>query len=417
MRNLVSDVETIYWELYYAFRDLDAKIAARDRALQMWRSVNALMISGRRGGEPEKEAQAREQYYRLEEDVQNALAGRIQESSRATTFRGAGGIYNNERRLRLLIGLPINDGRLIRPSTEPTIADVQFVWEEILAEALTRRVELRRQKWRIKQRELELKAAKNYLYPELDLIGRYRWRGLGNKLLEPNGNGRPPFHDAFGNLVDGDFEEWQLGFEFAFPVGFRQAHAAVRNAQLNLSREHAVLKEQEREVTHDVSNTVAEKNRAYRVAKTNYNRRTAALTQLRALEATYLDADESQKGRLFDLLLDSQRRLADAESRYYRSTVEYMLAIKQVHYNKGSLLNYNEVYLAEGPWPKKAYVDAAQRDRMRMKNLHLDNFITNRSPTVSRGTYPQKIVPGPRYLPPTDSSSRNELPPPPNNGN
>ena len=31
VRNLVSDVENAYWELYFAYRDLDAKIAGRNR--------------------------------------------------------------------------------------------------------------------------------------------------------------------------------------------------------------------------------------------------------------------------------------------------------------------------------------------------------------------------------------------------
>ena len=66
VRDYVSNVENAYWDLYYAYRDLDARIAARDAALDTWRRVKALNESGRRGGEAEKEAQVREQYYRFE---------------------------------------------------------------------------------------------------------------------------------------------------------------------------------------------------------------------------------------------------------------------------------------------------------------------------------------------------------------
>mgnify|MGYP006961823076 CR=1 FL=1 len=34
-----------------------------------------------------------------------------------------------------------------------------------------------------------------------------------------------------------------------------------------------------------------------------------------------------------------------------------------VHFRKGSLLEYNGVYLAEGPWPAKAYFDALLHQR------------------------------------------------------
>src|SRR5579872_608142 len=47
VRNFVSDVENAYWDLYFAYRDLDAKISARDAALETWRRVAALKSAGR----------------------------------------------------------------------------------------------------------------------------------------------------------------------------------------------------------------------------------------------------------------------------------------------------------------------------------------------------------------------------------
>lgn len=387
VRNLVFDVETAYWELYFAYRDLDSKIAARDRALETWRIVNSL--GGRESAD--KEAHAREQYYRLEEDVQNALAGRQQERIRVTTIRGTTGVYEAERRLRLLVGVPMSDGRLIRPSEEPTMAKVVFNWDEVLSEALTRRAELRRQKWRIKRRELEESAARNFLLPRLDVVGRYRWRGLGVDLIDPQESARPPFGDAVSNLLTGDYQEWQAGLEFTFPIGFRQANAAVRNAQLLLSREYAILREQERAITLDLMNSLGEMDRALVSARLNYNRRLAAQEQLDALVAQAAGRDRRDETRLLDLILDAQRRLADSESRYFRSMAEYMLAIKQVHYNKGTLLAYDDVYLAEGPWPGKAYDDAAQRERLRMQPWRLTNFVIRKPPLVAQPMLPGEV--------------------------
>lgn len=389
VRDLVADVESAYWELHFAYRDLDAKISARDRALETWRRIHTLYVNGRRGGEAEKEAQAREQYYRMQEDVENALSGRILERSRYDTFRGTGGVHATERRLRLMMGIPVTDGQLLRPVDEPMMAKVVFDWNEVLVESLMRRAELRRQKWQIKRRELELIAARNFLKPRVDAIGRYRWRGLGHNLLDPNGVSPDPFDNAYGTLTDGDFQEWQLGVELTAPIGFRRAHVGVRNAELRLARDRAILDEQQREIAHDLTSAFAELERTYIVSQTNYNRRLAAKQQLAALEAVYEDADQSEKTRLLDLLLDAQRRLADAESRYYRSLVEYTLAVRAVHYQKGSLLDYCEVYLAEGPWPGKAYYDAARRDRFRTAPECLTDYRMARSPIVSQGVYAQ----------------------------
>ena len=392
VRNLVSDVENAYWALYFAYRHLDAKIAARDQALETWRRIHTLYLHGRRGGEAEKEAQSREQFFRLQEEVESSLSGGILERDRSYTFRGSPGVHAHDRRLRLMMGIPLNDGHLLRPVDEPITARAVFDWNQILVESLMRRAELRRQKWQIKRREMELVAANNFLKPRVDAVGRYRWRGLGHNLLDPNGKSPDRFDNAYGTLTGGDFQEWQLGVELTAPIGYRQAHVGVRNAELRLARERVILDEQQREIAHDLSAAFAELDRTYIVSQTNYNRRLAARQQLAALQAVYEDADQSEKMRLLDLLLDAQRRLADAEINYYLSLVRYTLAVKFVHFQKGSLLDYCEIYLAEGPWPGKAYYDACRRDQYRTGPECLTDFRMARSPIVSQGIYPQDTV-------------------------
>jgi outer membrane protein TolC len=367
VRDLLSNVENAYWDLYFAYRDLDTKTRARDTALETWRRIQALFRTGRRGGEAEKEAQAREQFYRFEEEVQNALVGRPLEGTRTNngsspgTLRGTPGVYVNERRLRLLIGLPPHEDALLRPSDEPAVAAVVFDWPTIAGEGIARREELRRQRWEVKRRELELLASKNFLLPNLDLYGRYRWRGFGQSLLDPDRDGKPRFDNAYMDLTSGKFQEWQMGVEFSVPLGYREGHAAVRNAELTLMRSRAILREQERQVAHDLSTAVSELDRAHAVLQTQINRAIAARQQLDALQAAY-DSDKAE----FFVVLDAQRRLAEAESRYFQARVEYAIALRNVHFEKGSLLEYCDVVLSEGVWPARVYVDAAERDRRRI---------------------------------------------------
>lgn len=392
VRNFVSDVENTYWDLYFAYRDVAAKVRARDATLKTWRRIHALNELGKSGGEAQKEAQAREQFFRFEEEAQNALNGKVIDGTRTNngstggTFRGSGGVYVVERRLRLLMGLPISDGRLIRPSDEPLKARFAYNWEACLVEALTRRVELRKQKWQIKKREVELEANKNFLLPKLDVTGRYRFRGFGNDLI-----GGPPgeFNNALNNLTTGQFQEWQAGVELSFPIGFRKAFAAVRNSEMRLSRERALLHEAERSVVYDLSNSFAEVERAYALVETNLNRRIAAAEQVAAIEATY--ESETDTATLYQLL-EAQRRLAEAETAYFRSLVEYQLAVKNVQLEKGTLLDYNQVFLNEGSWPDKAYEDAEERESRRGPAHPYDSPVTP-APTVSQGAFPQMVAP------------------------
>jgi Outer membrane efflux protein len=388
VRDLVSNLENAYWDLYYGYRDLDTKIAARDSALDTWRKIYALYESGRRGGEAEKEGQAREQYFRFQEEVQNALSGQLIDGTRTGngsgggTFRGVGGVLVAERRLRLLMSLPPSGGKLLRPSDEPILAPVTFDWQQVADDAATRRAELRRQKWVIRRRELELIASKNYLLPRLDAVGLYRWRGFGHDLLDNHGT-LGEFDNAYGDLTSGNFQEWQLGFELTVPIGFRLAHTAVSNAEMRLARARAILRDQQREVIHESADAIAEMNRAYAVSQTSFNRLVASRQQLGAVQAAY-DADKAP----LDLLLDAQRRYAEAESGYYRTLAEFVVATKNVHYVKGTLLEYDGVYLAEGGWPAKAYQDAAKRESMRGPAMPL-NYASKQAEIVGVGTYPQ----------------------------
>ncbi|MCA9259344.1 MAG: TolC family protein, partial [Planctomycetales bacterium] len=376
-----------YWDLYFAYRDLDAKMAARDASLETWRKVHALYKAGRRGGEAEKEAQAREQFYRFQEEVQNALTGRLIDGTRTSngssggTFRGAGGVHVAERRLRLLLGMPPSDGCLLRPLDEPIAAPIYFDWQQVSQDTLVRRVELRRQRWETRRRELEWIASKNHLMPRLDAVGRYRWRGFGHDLLDADPDPRPEFDNAYRDLFSGDFQEWQLGLELSVPIGYRRAHAAVRNAELQLARTRGILKEQEHAALHESAGAVAELDRAYQVAQTTANRLEAARNQLAAVEAAY-DSDKAP----LDLLLEAQRRVADAESRHFRDLAEYAVAVKNVHFTKGTLLAYDGVALGENCWQPAAYNDAADRERRRGKERPI-NPASAEAPLVSQGVY------------------------------
>jgi outer membrane protein TolC len=370
VRDLVRDVEIHYWNLYFAYRDLEARKMGRDSAQETWRKTAALYRVSTRGGSAADEARARLQYFQFRAQVEQALTE----------------LYRAESRLRYIMGLSPSDGRLIRPSDEPSTARIAYDWTGIHTEALSRREELRRQKWEIKRRELELIAARNFLLPRLDAVGRYRWLGLGDELIDPAGgaaNFRQPGSSAFGTLTSGQFQEWQLGLQLSVPIGFRREFSSIRHHELLIARDRAILQDLELEISHQVSDAVRDVDLNYRLTQTNFNQRVAAEAEVVAVDAAYQASIAT-----LDLLLDAQRRRAEAESAYYRSLVDYNKAMMNVHYRKGSLLEYDGVYLAEGPWPAKAYFDALRQARKRDASMYL-NYGYTRPKVMSRGPIEQ----------------------------
>jgi outer membrane protein TolC len=367
VRNFVNDVELAYWNLYFSYRSLDATRIGRDSALATWQKIYAFYSAGDARGNAESLAQAKEQYFLFRGQMENALTA----------------IYGAESRLRYIMGLAATDERLIKPADEPTTALVKFDWQDVHAEALARSVELRQQRWRIKQRELELVAAKNLLLPQLNAVGRYRWEGLGDQWLDTERSGSSSLtgSSAFERLTDGDFQSWQMGLNFSMSLGRRREMLTVRHHEFLLARERALIEDQELEVSHQMADAIRELEGFHVVAQTAYNRRIAAKQQVDAVVARF---EAGTAEATVDLVLDAQRRLADADIEYYRTLVNYNTSILNVHFRKNSLLEYNGIFLAEGPWPGKAYFDAHRLARQRDASVYLDYGITQPA-VVSQG--------------------------------
>ena len=364
VRDLVRDVENNYWELYFAYRDLDTKLAARESSREIWKNRKLRFENGL--GRPDDEAQARQQYFVFDAQAKNALAGML---------NGQPGVLGAERNLRRLMGVNTSERRLIRPVTEPVMAPVSYDWQQAQQQTLENRVELNRQKWTIRQRELELLAAKQLNKWQFDLVGQYGFRGFGDNLI---GSRSRPNGSAIATLADGDLDDWQLGVEFGGPIGNRAGHLAIRNAELNLVREREILKEQQRQITHDLSAAWTEVDRALANLKTTFNSRIAAFDEL---EPKRKRVEEGQDQVFF--LLDAQQRTATAESAVHRAVADYNQALANFAFTSGGMLSRFNINLTEGPWNQTARANAVDKAQ-RWQNQAKENF-ANDIPPVSSG--------------------------------
>lgn len=328
VHDFLSDVENAYWTLQQAYRQYEGNCRARDAAHATWQSVLARKEQGLAGGEADREAQAKVEFFTYQQQALESLNGTPRQT----------GVYEAERRLRYLIGMPASDGALVRPVERASTAPVVYDWEAQLSTALSRRVEVRKQALQVHQEKQRLLAAKNFLLPQVDLIGRYRLRGFGDRLA---GDG-PRFASALDDLFSLDHQEWEVGVEMQVPAGRRQARVAVQSAKLKVERERAVLAEQQRLVTHELSEAIARVEVLQAAIQVADRRRKAAQQRLQATRAQY----EIGKADMH-LLLDAQEDQIEAEQRFIETTTEYAIAIKNVSYASGALLSDLGVELAE----------------------------------------------------------------------
>ena len=364
VRNYVLEIERAYWDLYFHYRNLDAAKTGRNSAHATWKRSISLGQAGLTGGGASDEANARDQYFLFRGRVETALSN----------------LYDAENHLRYLMGIAATDGRLIQPVDQPTSARVEFDWLAIRNEALIRSPETRRMKWRVKQQELQLAASRNRLLPQLDVVALYRlldFKVAGDFQEPPSISGfQFPITDRgeLDNfLSDGRHQEWRLGFEFSTPIGVRAELADLRSRQLELQRARARLQDLELEITHQLTSAIRRLEDQHQIAQTALNRVIAATDRVKAEQEANVGGLSSSS---LDLLLDAQRRQAEAEVEYHRALTQYNLAIVEVHFRKGSLLEYDGIAMAEGPSPRKAYQDAQELARSQMAGSYLDHYVS-----------------------------------------
>lgn len=379
IRNLVKGVEDAYWDLYCGYRAFESAKTAQESALDLWRVAQARTQIG--DAPPETEAQARALYHQFKAQVHTSLYG-----SRVPGNDPLG-LYGREQVLREKIGWAATDGQMIRPLDDPTVARIHFDWHDIQAEALVRNTELRRQKWAIKQRELELITSKNQILPQLDVVAFYRWLGVGDVLAtaERNGLSLPqPGSSAIEALTGGDYQEIGARLEYTpQAIGKRRALANIQNSHIAVVKFKEELRTKENMLIHELSRT-------YREMESHFQSMKDYLDQWQANEdevEIYNDQIENNVGvlsQLLDNLLRSEERRSRAQLFYYQAVCEYNKSIVNMHYLKGSLLDLNSVCLEEGPWLEKAYWDAEERASERASGIYFDYGYT-RPAVVSNG--------------------------------
>ncbi|NND97280.1 MAG: TolC family protein [Pirellulaceae bacterium] len=367
VRNLVRDVEVAYWDLYVAYRNVHTTTIGRNSAIATAQFARLLLENGT--GTVQELAQAEEQYYQFRARLEGALAG--------SNLPGDDqfGVYGRERALREKLGLTATDGRLVRPIDEPSIARVEFDWNEAIAQMLYLSPELRGKKYRIKQSELELMSAKNQVLPEVNISALYRWVGVGDTLGPPGRrdvNFPAQGSSALGELTEGNYQEGAIRLEITPPAfGARRELTRIRGAQLRLVREKGYLQESERLLVSQLSDAVAKAATHYQLMQTNAQRWQAAEREVETRLA------EFKGGRSpVNVVLQSQQRKAEAQIAYYRALGEYNKSINYVDYLKGTLLANSGITLSEGPWNTKAYCDALERARERSAGKELQYGVT-----------------------------------------
>jgi hypothetical protein len=206
------------------------------------------------------------------------------------------------------------------------------------------------------------------LLPDLRSFAMYDANSNGTALDGSNNISSTNPGNAFRNLATNTFNDWTIGLRLAMPLGFRFAHAQLRQSQLQLARSFLVLQDQELKAERFLGLEYRRMSSAYFQIKAARAQRLAFATQLRVRYEKYRAGAQDAT---LDLLLEAQRFWADALATEYQSIVTYNNAICGWEFAKGTILQHDNVTISEGPIPCAAQKRAVEHLRQRTKALLL----------------------------------------------
>ncbi len=354
---MLLNVEVAYWRLYGAYVDLFSAEQGLRMSLETWRFANSRYQAG--DYDPVQLAQTRAQY----------------EQFRAERLVAVGLVLENERALRVLLGLPIEDGTRLVPADAPTLAPVVPNWEAAFQDALSLRPELVMAREDLKAKQFAMLVNQNLLRPDLRFQASYTMVGLGTRLdgsgTIPTPGGSLP-SNSLKTLFSGDFANWNIGLTMNMPIGFRTEFARTRQARLELAKAYAILKDQEKKAHNILAREYRQVIEAYKTIEIRRSRRQTLGQELKLLADKVTVGTIDPTSRKFgDSLLDAQRLWAAALSEEYKAVVDYNNALVQFEFAKGTIQSHDRVVVAEGPTPTCAQVRAVEHERERTAALVL----------------------------------------------
>jgi outer membrane protein TolC len=402
-RNVIQmllNAEVAYWNLYGAYWQL----YSREQGLRF--AYEAYKLSKYRYEAGQVKAA---DFYQTKGQYELFRAQRVQAIST---------VLENERQLRNLLSMDIEDGTRLMPSDSPTLAPYHPDWKTSLEDTLSKRPELYMARQEVKVAQMNLMLAKNALLPDLRFTSTYDYNAAGGR-LDGRTTGAVPNANALRNLASGQFSDWTIGLRLIIPIGYRFAFGQVRQAQLELARTMEILKDQELKAQSFLGRYYEQISVSYEQIRANRAQREAFGEQLRARQEEY----KAGRGTL-DILLEAQRFWADALASEYAAIVTYNNNLVEFEYAKGTIMQHDNVTISEGALPACAQVRAVEHERERTDALVLRERALPSTPACGQGANGQALslpaalaaTPPLKEVPPlpatTEPGKPTELPPP-----
>ena len=364
---MLVNVEAAYWNLYASYYNLYAQEEGLRQAFEGYRFTLIRVLNGT--DPPQRLDQIQAQFHRFQRFV----------------YQARGQVLESERQLRGLLGLRSDDGTRILPIDYPNLAPYKPDFHEAATDAIAQVPELMLARQDLKFQQLNLLLQKNLRRPDLRGYATYDIAGLGTRLggstNDTLATGATNPGNAFGSLADNRFNSWTVGFRLDIALGGRDANGLVRQSQLAMTRSYVQLRDAELKAIEYLAFQ-------YRRVIQTHAEIAPARAERESLQRYLARINEvirigSWTAQFFLDKLTVEQQLATAIATESQAIANYNIALAAFEFAKGTVQQYNNVSVGDGPLPP--WVSKRAGDHFRERT---EAAIKTREQALGAGTVP-----------------------------
>ncbi len=310
---VLAMIDKAYWELNQAWTELDIRRQQHELASQNLAMVQLRVKEG---------LSAAIELNRAQFGVTDRLEQVIIASTRLKLA---------QRQLKFLLNdtaYPIDSDVGFSPSTPPTLLRYQFDREKLLSQATSNRLELLEIELRLAQDATQIDFLENQTLPLFTLD--YSYGALSNTAGS--------FGGAYGSILNGEFNDWYVGFKFEMPVTNEARKARLSRAVAQRLQRLSTKTLQELTVKREINDSLD-------IVEQHWQRILASRQQVGIAGMNY-DAELKQfkEGlRTMTEVLEMLTRLGDSQLKEIRAITDYQIALIDLSFATGTLLGYTNV--------------------------------------------------------------------------
>ncbi len=328
--DILYQVESHYWDLYYRIEDLRSKKKSLKRAKDLLREFKIRIEAG---------TLAPIEIYQAEAEValrtQDVIVAESNVKDAEDNLKAALNLYNNEKYWNVDI----------IPTDPPVTDDVKPGLFETVQTALENRPDFTQAKLNLQASNINVTYTKNQRLPRVDLIGSLGTNGLAGRPADTSGafgafyrGMKSPWSghwdDVYDYLGESDYYSYMVGVRIEIPLENRLAKSQHARAKVQASQALTQLKNTENTIINDVRSAIRWINTSDKLIDAASASLRLAREKLKAEEKKYKVGMSTTHD-----VLEFQEELAKAESNLAFAFSEHSKAIANLHRVTGVLLD------------------------------------------------------------------------------